>query len=797
MSTTPQSNKSKKRSTRNTIEQKRDNTLVKIKSDLLKELRDKLKTEYQLEGKLNLAQIELAWGDLKEAKKIRRPEPPSQQTLQNFLNKETKKEYWLIDGLCQLLLGYSFEEWKEQHKQTQEVSQEKSLYEDELRKQQAEIAEIKLLNSQFQSLLLSHNQLGALVTAVKAGKKSQEIRVPGDIKMQTVCNLWEVLYKIRERNRFYGHSDEVDSVSFSPDGQMIASTSKDEIMLWRKDGRRLKTTPRQKGSITSICFSPNGKMIAFADSDYTVKFWLLDDHEIQTFPKEHSKEVYSICFSPNGEMIASASADGTVKLWNLWGEVVHDIEESPYSVRIVSFSPDGETLVSVERGDRVKLWSLPYDGAKPKILEGTLNRDTYFDNIFSLSPNGKMFASASEGTLRIWELFDDAIKLAHTIQEADIVRVRSASFSRDSKMIAWVNSNGELKIGNSKNQQIFQGNSTWRNSISFSEDNRTIAVAGCDNTVKLWSLDGEKVTRSEEGEFEASSACFSPDLQLLVIVSTDNKVTLLHRDDTPNQNFPVDTGVVYDVSFSQIRKMIALANENGKVALWHLDGTHERTITVHTGIVYSVSFSLDGEMIASANDDGIVKVWNINDGKKLKAFSMDHPGQYSISFHPDGNRIAAVDIDGIVKLWNIKNPEECQTFQVKHPSNEVVKHSFSPDGQIIASASNDGIVKLFNLEGQELRTFDTNTNIDFFSNVNCVSFGNDGKLAFSNRYGKKENARSEGISYYTEPTLFGTDIRVIEWNLNLEDLLKRGCDWLHDYLKNNPNVSASDRLLCD
>jgi WD40 repeat protein len=41
------------------------------------------------------------------------------------------------------------------------------------------------------------------------------------------------------------------------------------------------------------------------------------------------------------------------------------------------------------------------------------------------------------------------------------------------------------------------------------------------------------------------------------------------------------------------------------------------------------------------------------------------------------------------------------------------------------------------------------------------------------------------------------DRTMILWNLDLEDLLRRGCNWLRDYLKTNPNVSDSDRHLCD
>ncbi|NES08027.1 MAG: hypothetical protein F6K22_37765, partial [Okeania sp. SIO2F4] len=41
------------------------------------------------------------------------------------------------------------------------------------------------------------------------------------------------------------------------------------------------------------------------------------------------------------------------------------------------------------------------------------------------------------------------------------------------------------------------------------------------------------------------------------------------------------------------------------------------------------------------------------------------------------------------------------------------------------------------------------------------------------------------------------DGKVILWNLNLESLIKLGCEWVGDYLKNNPNVSENDRQLCE
>jgi WD40 repeat protein len=42
-----------------------------------------------------------------------------------------------------------------------------------------------------------------------------------------------------------------------------------------------------------------------------------------------------------------------------------------------------------------------------------------------------------------------------------------------------------------------------------------------------------------------------------------------------------------------------------------------------------------------------------------------------------------------------------------------------------------------------------------------------------------------------------SDRTVILWNLNLDDLLRQGCDQVRDVLKTKPNVNQSDRNLCD
>ena len=122
-----------------------------------------------------------------------------------------------------------------------------------------------------------------------------------------------------ELNLFTGHTDYVYSVSFSLDGEMLASGSWDgTVRLWDvATGAAIRTLTGHTDRVNSVSFSPGGEMLASGSLDGTVRLWdVATGAAIRTLTG-HTDRVYGVSFSPDGEMLASGSLDGTVLLWNL------------------------------------------------------------------------------------------------------------------------------------------------------------------------------------------------------------------------------------------------------------------------------------------------------------------------------------------------------------------------------------------------------------------------------------------------------------------------------------------------
>ena len=118
------------------------------------------------------------------------------------------------------------------------------------------------------------------------------------------------------------------SVSFSPNGELLATAGGDGMVrLWnlsetllaqwdiQQSSKPLAQWDSQQGKVTSVSFSPDGQQIATAGWDGTVRLWT---HSGNRLAKWNARSpVTSVSFSPDGQKIAAATLDGKVILWTI------------------------------------------------------------------------------------------------------------------------------------------------------------------------------------------------------------------------------------------------------------------------------------------------------------------------------------------------------------------------------------------------------------------------------------------------------------------------------------------------
>jgi WD40 repeat protein/tRNA A-37 threonylcarbamoyl transferase component Bud32 len=241
------------------------------------------------------------------------------------------------------------------------------------------------------------------------------------------------------------HQDTVRCVSFSPDGQKLATASDDlSIKIWNaQNGEELRTLSGHGGAITSVAFSKDGQRIVSTSNDQTVRVWQVATGQVEvlfrnhwggtltacfaaddrfvvsggtdaviyiwdsrsgavkwTF-REHTKWVNDVCASPQENLIASASLDGTVRVWDLTaGRQVQVLRGDGLPFSDVEFSPDGQRLVTAGASGTVTLWHV---GAWRPILR--LEGHHYdIDGGLAFSPDGVYLASGDlVGNVIVWD----------------------------------------------------------------------------------------------------------------------------------------------------------------------------------------------------------------------------------------------------------------------------------------------------------------------------------------------------------------------------------------------------------
>jgi WD40 repeat protein len=170
-------------------------------------------------------------------------------------------------------------------------------------------------------------ETGRELTSVKLTPMAS-IALSPDGKLAATAN-WDMtvgiwsLQDFKQAAVLKGHPDYVTSTAFSPDGQMLVSTSatfdpKRNAKLWdTRTWKQRASLEGHGGHVQSAAFSPDGKTIATAGSDRTIRLWNAADGKPLKTLRGHTAAVVFVRFSPDGRRLASAGLDGTVKVWNV------------------------------------------------------------------------------------------------------------------------------------------------------------------------------------------------------------------------------------------------------------------------------------------------------------------------------------------------------------------------------------------------------------------------------------------------------------------------------------------------
>ncbi len=293
----------------------------------------------------------------------------------------------------------------------------------------------------------------------------------------------------------------VHSLSFSPDGTLLAVPGRHEILLHHADGsgvvsRLAGDSPR----LESVAFSKDGTFIVAcggAVSEFgEIQIWDTHTRELIRSIKASSDTFYGVAISPNNQQVAVGCADKLVRVFNIAdGAEVMRCDNHLDWVFGTAFSNDGLQLATVSRDKAAKL----IDIASGHLIDD-VNRSR--DPLICLTrhPSENLIATGgTEGKIRLFKMEPRGGRLSEgDNKEESFVRefehmaspIQAIAFSPDGIHVACSAQSGEVRIFKTENgQRVAQIKGGYGPifAIAFTADGKQVAAGGYDGRVRYYN----------------------------------------------------------------------------------------------------------------------------------------------------------------------------------------------------------------------------------------------------------------------------------------------------------------------
>ncbi|MBW4629515.1 MAG: caspase family protein [Brasilonema octagenarum HA4186-MV1] len=348
--------------------------------------------------------------------------------------------------------------------------------------------------------------------------------------------LWDL--KGNQLAKFNANQNGIKDISFSPDGKQLATIGIDATLrIWQNlEGKQLAELSLD--DVSEISVSSDGQLLAVSDSQRIILWNLRKRQQVSQFPQQFT-DISELHFSADNHLLAVSEYKGTIHLLDLENQQQLDtfkgndigysqgtFTQQNYGLFFqgLSLSKDGNLLaiggdntITVRSRNGEQLVTFP-EGPAPE--EGNIVPNWVQATAFD--PSGNLLASSTVGgTVRLWNWKQRKEILPNPI-EANTTQTFSVVFSPKGNLIATAGLDGStngVRLWNLSGEKLaeFKGHLGKVNQVIFSPDGSLLATAGNDGTARIWDLSGQQLAEFKGFDWVESMA-FSPDSKQLVTV---------------------------------------------------------------------------------------------------------------------------------------------------------------------------------------------------------------------------------------------------------------------------------------
>ncbi|MEZ4866010.1 MAG: BTAD domain-containing putative transcriptional regulator [Caldilineaceae bacterium] len=321
-----------------------------------------------------------------------------------------------------------------------------------------------------------------------------------------------------------GHTSRIRCVAYRPDGVTVASGGYDNtIRLWALPTEArgasagdpaaselpCRVLSGHTDAIQSLAFSPDGQLLVSGSDDSTVRLWDLAAGPttgiagtvLYAGRSGRTARVSSVAFGPHGPthplLLASASGDQSIRLWTVTPHQTHSasgsMAETTTDDSFATLQRHNVRLCAVLQepvaGNRVIAFRPYREGVRPLLASGG------YDGAIRLWDLMPIFTATATPTSALDErALTDQIQVWRILRLAS-GRVRCLAFSPDGQTLVsggtdrnvylWDVASGEVR-------QTLVGHEDWVLAVAFQPYSdpaqQMLATSSADETIKLWDL---------------------------------------------------------------------------------------------------------------------------------------------------------------------------------------------------------------------------------------------------------------------------------------------------------------------